>query len=71
MENQLKKGHFKEKKRILLDAIAKVLSSFKSKIFPIKDLDKIPTSDPRLDPTVFDKPKPLKAQTEKSKIKIA
>ena len=59
----------------LFDVREKVLNSFKSDIFPIKNLDKIPTPkeipnsklEPTLNPAVFDTPKITKAQTKKSK----
>ena len=59
----------------LFDVREKVLNSFKSDIFPIKNLGKIPTPkeipnsklEPTLNPAVFDTPKITKAQTKKSK----
>ena len=59
----------------LFDVREKVLNSFKSDIFPIKHLGKIPTPkeipnsklEPTLNPAVFDTPKITKAQTKKSK----
>ena len=59
----------------LFDVREKVLNSFKSDIFPIKNLGKIPTPkeipnsklEPTLNPAVSDTPKITKAQTKKSK----
>ena len=42
----------------------KVINNFKSKIFPIKNLDKTPTLKPAPDSKVFDKPKTTKAKTK-------
>ena len=56
VECHLKKAFFKTRE--------KVLNNLKRKIFPTKNLDKIPTPEPTPEPapepTVFDTPKPKK-----------
>ena len=68
-KNQIKKPFIKNV-AIFLDAREKILNSFKSKRFPITNLGKTPTPEPNTDPTVFDAPKPTKAQTKKSKTNL-
>ena len=52
----------------------KVLNGFKSKIFPIRNLDKIPTTEPAPEQEsktiVFATPKPTRKQTRKSSSKL-
>ena len=68
-KNQIKKRFIKNV-AIFLDSREKILNSFKTKIFPITNLGKTPTPEPNTDPTVFDAPKPTKAQTKKSKTSL-
>ena len=71
---------------LFLSAREKMLNHFKNKIFPIKNLDKIPTlartpkwttdttvfdtPEPAPDLTVFDTPKPRKTQIKESQSKL-
>ena len=43
----------------------KIISNFKSKIFPIKNIDKIPTCEPALDSKAFDTPKLTRVKTRR------
>ena len=45
---------------LFLSAREKMLNHFKNKIFPIKNLDKIPTPKSTLVPTVFHAPAPTR-----------
>ena len=47
---------FLNKIRLFLSAREKILNNFKSKKFPIKNLDEISTPEPKSDPTTFDTP---------------
>ena len=75
MENKF----FLKNTGFLFNVRAKVLISLKSNIFPVENLNQIPTPEPTpeatpertSDPTVFESPKPTKAQTKKSKHKIS
>ena len=59
---------------LFVNAREKVINNFKSRILPMKNLDKIPTYDPTPDPTleatVFDTPKPIKEHTKKLPFKL-
>ena len=54
----VKKRFFINNAELFLSGREKILNNFKSKIFPIKTLDKIPTPEPRAnqtpEPTVFE-----------------
>ena len=69
-----KRRFFLNNAELFLNAREKVINNFKSRILPMKNLDKIPTYDPTLDPTleatVFDTPKPIKEQTKKLPFKL-
>ena len=60
----VRKRSFLNNTRLFLSAREKSINIFKSKILPIKNLDKIPASEttpePTSDPTEFDRPKPTK-----------
>ena len=47
---------------LFLSAREHKIHHFKSKIFSIKNLDKISTTEPTPDPTVFNTPKPTKSE---------
>ena len=69
----LEKRYFLNNFGLFLRAREKTLNNFKSKVFPIRNLDKIPTLEPTHDPapelipepTVFDTYKPTKERTKK------
>ena len=71
MENKF----FLKNTGFLFNVRAKVLISLKSNIFLVENLNQIPTPEATpertSDPTVFESPKPTKAQTKKSKHKIS
>ena len=60
----MKKSIFLNNLGLLLSAREKVLNSFKSRLFPIKNLDKIPTREPAAEPAA----QPTKHK--KSKLKV-
>ena len=72
-----KKVFFLNNLGLLFSAREKVLNSFKGRLFPIKKLDKIPTSQPTTEPTAEPKPEVATETTEatptkhkKSKLKL-
>ena len=68
MEKGLEKKSFLNNLELLFSARAKVLNSFKSRLFPIKYLDKIPTREPAAEPAA-DKT-PAKSKRSKSKLQL-
>ena len=62
-----KKKSFLNNLGILCSAREKVLNSFRSRLFPIKNLDKIPTNEPATEPALVTKPR--KARKAKNKHK--
>ena len=63
---------------LFLSEREEILNIFKSKLFPIKNLDNISTPEPALEPapeptpkpTVFDTPEPTKAKTKNYSLKL-
>ena len=55
----------------LLNARKKLLNSFKSNIFPLKNSTPESTPEQSPNPPVFDTPKPTKAKAKKTKDKIS
>ena len=54
VKHQLGKNPFLNNVGLFLSAIKNILDNFKRKIFPIKNLDKIPAPESTSEPTVFD-----------------
>ena len=67
----VEKRYFLNNIGLFFSASRKIFNSFESKMFLIKNLDKIPAPDPTHNPTAFDTPKPTKVQTKKSKHRIS
>ena len=68
MKKGLEKKSFLNNLGLLFSAREKVFNNFKSRLFPVKNLDKIPTSEPAAEPAA-DKT-PTKNKRSKLKIKL-
>ena len=66
----LEKKYFLNKLELLFSAREKFLNSFKSRFFPIKNLDKIPTREPATEPTKATKVKKAKTIRKISSLKL-
>ena len=68
----LDKNSFLNNLELLFSAREKVLNSFRSRLFPIKNLDKIPTQKPATEPEIATEPtKARKATEAKTESKIS
>ena len=62
-----RKKYFLNSTRLFFDAREKI-NHFKSRIFPIQNLDGIATPQPAPEPTIFARPKPTKKETKNSSL---
>ena len=70
VQKRLKKSYFLNNLGFLFSAREKVLNSFISRLFPIKDLDKIPTREPATEPEVATEPTKEKIKCKISSLKL-
>ena len=64
------KKSFLKNLELLFRTREKVLNSFKSRLFPIKNLDKTPTREPATEPEVASEPTKAKTKHKISSLKI-